>query len=135
MVMTAINFTGLLFKAFAGESFGFCPGYEVLIFFFFWHGSYSKSLRVDPADSLSRCQCCWTLGCWLVYGWVASGSDPLLLLTAASLLAASRDGERTLCIQSPTEGGCAYAPSGEAAQKNVTGKCPAYLARLMRLAR
>ena len=102
---------------------------------FIWHGFYSKSLRVDSTDSLSRWQCCWAIGCWLVYGWVASGSDPLLLLTAAALLAAPHDGERTLCVQSPIEGACACDPSGEASWKNVTGKCLAYLARLMRLAR
>ena len=136
MVMTAVNFTGLLFKVFSRGVFRFLPWLwsAHLFFFFFWHGSYSKSLRVDSADSLRRCQCCWALGCWLVYGWVASGSDSLLLLTAASLLAASHDGERTLCIQSPTEGGCAYNSSGEDSQKNVTGKCLACLARLMRLA-
>ena len=134
MVRTAVNFTGLLFKVFSRGVFRFLPWLWSAHLFFFWHGSYSKFLRVDSADSLRLCQCCWALGCWLVYGWVASGSDPLLLLTAASLLAASH-GERTLCIQSPIEGGCAYSSSGEASQKNVTGKCPACLARLMQLAR
>ena len=32
LIVTAIYFTGLLFKASPGKSFGFCPGYEVLIF-------------------------------------------------------------------------------------------------------
>lgn len=100
MPVILTHFMGLLLKSSPWESFSFCPGYELLIF---WCGSYSNSVRVDAIDALSSCQHYWTIGSWLFQGLTISGSGNLLLPMAAALLAASHDGEH--CVsEAPLKG-------------------------------